>query len=77
MFDLSSSSPRGGLACVAHSEWTHLGNGKDCDICKLAKMRESPHFAVDHETAKELINDREVYFKKIRFLENILKFKGG
>ena len=75
MFDLAQYSSSqilpAGFACPAHSKWTHLGSARDCDICKLAKMRESPHFAVDREKAEKVLKEREQYLKKIRYLENV------
>ena len=67
MFNLSRGVATD-LAFAAHSEWTHLGDAKNCDICKLAKMRESTHFAVDHEKAEEKFQEQEKYFDKIFIL---------
>ena len=78
-FDLSSYKPplnfAANFVCPAHSIWTHLGSAKNCDICKLAKMRESPHHAVDHDEAKKRLEDREKYLTKIRYLENEIQGK--
>ena len=59
------------LLCAEHSDYTHLDEGKNCDICQIVKIKERPKFAVDQTKEEERRTKIEEHLKNSRYLESL------